>query len=112
MILAATLLYASVACALTPDKPGPCRDVWSFAAKEAARTLWTTTETAVRGFMLGFGGAILQTLLRADGKTSDVDYHAMFKLARVAGLGSASLLVGSAILVPAQWRYQALTLHE
>lgn len=71
---------------------------------------------SMRGFMLGFGGAILKDLL-VDRKASasadaDKDYKDTFQFARVCGLGSACFLVGAAILVPAQWRYNILTLKN
>lgn len=79
--------------------------------REALRVLYTTVETGCRGFLLGFGGAILKDLLvdrKAMAEKSE-DYQGTFRFARVAGLGSACFLVGASILVPADWRHSVLT---
>ena len=67
-----------------------------------------------RGFLLGFGGAILKDLLVVDKKAtvqeSASDFASTFRFARVVGLGTACFLVGMAVAVPSNLRYQFLTL--
>ena len=65
-----------------------------------------------RGFLLGFGGAILKDLVdkKATVQESASDFTSTFRLARVVGLGTACFLVGMAVAVPSNLRYQFLTL--
>jgi len=73
-------------------------------SSEIARKVWTTVETSVRGFLLGFGAVIMKDIWLDRKASGDADYTSTIKLARIAGLGSASFLVGAAIVVAAQWR--------
>ena len=66
-----------------------------------------------RNFLLGFGGAILKDLLvdkKATVQESASDFASTFRFARVVGLGTACFLVGMAVAVPSNLRYQFLTL--
>ena len=70
------------------------------------------THTAIRGFLLGFGGAILKDLLvdrKATVSEEKTDFANTFRFARVVGLGAACFLVGVAVALPSNLRYQFLT---
>ena len=100
--------FAYTALAVNTDfATTTCKQCFSATLAELLRSAWTTFETALRGFLLGFGAAILKDLL-VDGRASAdaaTDFHKTMRFARVVGLGSASFLVGVAIFLPAQWRY-------
>ena len=56
------LLYCTLAVA-SETATTSCKLCYSAILREVLRTIWTTFETAVRGFLLGFGAAILKDLL-------------------------------------------------
>merc|ERR1712224_378872 len=76
-----------------------CDSCMSSLTKEMLRVVWTTLETGTRGFLLGFGGAILKDLVdkKATVQESASDFTSTFRLARVVGLGTACFLVGMAV---------------
>lgn len=104
---------ASVTCAnfTTASDPDNTSTVLHSIMLEALRVGWTTTETFVRAFLLGFGGAILKDLLidRKSKAETEADYASTFSFARMTGLGSGCFIVGASILVPADWRSAFLT---
>merc|ERR1719274_94781 len=67
-----------------------------------------TTETAVRGFSLGFGYVLVKATLRAadsdEGPRSGHDFGPAYRFARMAGLGVACSFVGLSMFVPAGLR--------
>ena len=103
------LFFAYTALAVNTDfATATCKQCFSATLAEMLRSAWTTCETALRGFLLGFGAAILKEL-QVDGRKSadtPTDFQKTMRFARVVGLGSASFLVGIAIFLPAQWRYE------
>lgn len=106
--LCALLFFAYTAAAVSSDSASDtCKKCFNGVLHELGRTVWNTIETSVRGFLLGFGAAILKDLLK---QTSDsvTDFSKTFKFARVAGLGMASFLVGISIVLPARIRYELL----
>ena len=101
------LAYLYIAAAVDANvASSSCKDYFNDTYREILRVSWTTTETAVRGFLLGFGGAILKDLLYSDRKS---DFAETLRYARVVGLGSSSFLVGTALFMPATWRYNMMT---
>ena len=75
---------------------------------ELAAFLAATTETAVRGFSLGFGYVLVKATLRAadgeGGPQSGHDFGPAYRFARMAGLGVACSFVGLSMFVPAGLR--------
>ena len=71
---------------------------------ELAAFLAATTETAVRGFSLGFGYVLVKATLRAadseEGPQSGHDFGPAYRFARMAGLGVACSFVGLSMFVP------------
>lgn len=65
--------------------------------------LWATFETAMRGFLLGFGAMICKEVLTGKEVLT-------FSKARVAGLGVGCLVVGASILLPAGVRHKMMAL--
>ena len=102
-ILLLSFYAVFVSCSTTSDPPPACKQCLHNLALEALRQLWTTAETAVRGFLLGFGAAVLKDLLidRKATASEKPNFQSTFAFARVVGLGAASFLIGAAILIPA-----------
>ena len=71
---------------------------------ELAAFVAATTETAVRGFSLGFGYVLVKATLRAadrdEGPRSGHDFGPAYRFARMAGLGVACSFVGLSMFVP------------
>ena len=71
---------------------------------ELAAFVAATTETAVRGFSLGFGYVLVKATLRAadrdEGPRSGHDFGPADRFARMAGLGVACSFVGLSMFVP------------
>ena len=103
--LVLVLAYIYIAAAVAADSASSsCKEYYNDTLREALRVVWTTAETAVRGFLLGFGGAILKDLLYSERKAGD--FTETLRYARVVGLGSSSFLVGTALFMPARLRYE------
>ena len=102
--------YVAAACAADTASDA-CKMCFHATLREVARTAWTTLETAVRGFLLGFGAAILKDLLIDRKASADAvsDFQATLKFARVVGLGMSSFMVGIAIFLPARLRSDYLS---
>ena len=112
VVFAIAFVY-TVAAVETSTASTQCKLCLSNMMHESLRILWTTSETALRGFLLGFGGAILKDLLidrKASADTSQ-DFSKTLKFAKLTGLGAACFLVGSAVVLPARWRYELLRLE-
>lgn len=101
------MIYAAMAVEVG-NASDQCKYYYGAALREAGRVMWTTTETAARGFLLGFGGAILKDLVWTERKA--VDFKETLKYARLVGLGSSSFVVGVALFMPARLRYEAFRL--
>merc|ERR1711939_770957 len=107
------LMFTYVVVAVTTDTASAsCKECFNHVTRDIARTAWTTFETAMRGFLLGFGGAILKDAILKDKDTEDVEkaFKKTLTYAKIVGLGSASFMVGIAIFMPARWRYELITL--
>jgi len=112
MKLALIALFVTYVAASLSSEFGStaCRECHNGLQINIARVVWTTLETGMRGFLLGFGSAILKDVFARGVLNESDDVQAQFKktlhFARIAGYGSASFLVGIAILMPARWRYE------
>ena len=99
------LFYTTLAVA-SETATTSCKLCYSAILREVLRTIWTTFETAVRGFLLGFGAAILKDLLvdKKGSAETTTDFTHTLRFARVAGLGSACFVTGVALFLPARLR--------
>ena len=85
-----------------------CKECFNATLREMMRSLWTTIETGGRGFLLGFGTAILKDLLidrkGSGADESKLDFTKTLQFAKLVGLGSSCFMVGIAIVLPARLR--------
>ena len=105
-------MFAYCAAAVeTSTASNDCKMCMNATLRELARTMFTTVETAMRGFLLGFGAAILKDLLIDRKASADAtsDFSTTLKFARVVGLGMSSFMVGVSIFLPARLRYELLS---
>ena len=107
-----TFAYMATAMA-TSTASSSCKECFNAALVEIAREAWTTLETAVRGFLLGFGTAIIKDMCFGDAKkASQEEFQLTMRSARMLGLGVASFMVGVAIILPARLRYELFALPQ
>lgn len=65
-------------------------------------------EVFIRGFLLGFGAALLKDLL-VDGKRDDGDVRRACQYGKYIGLGMGCALVGMSVMIPTrlqEWTMQ------